>query len=140
LVRVPSGPGLAVYEARRWKPFRLFAVRGYRGSSIYDLPPRRLRAIDYRARSPFSFEVAAEQLEPNDMLVLNHPYDSSWRASGRSAVRVEPGLTGFRIPDRTPVNVGHSLDQRFPVLLATFPLTLCLGAALALGAALRARR
>jgi hypothetical protein len=140
LVRVPSGPGLAVYEARRWKPFRLFAVRGYGGGSIYELPPRRLRAIDYRARSPFSFEVAPGQLAPKDLLVLNHPYDSSWRASGRPPVRVEPGLTGFRVADKTPVEVGHSLDRRFPVLLATFPLTLCLGAALALGAALRARR
>jgi hypothetical protein len=139
-VRRHFGRGLAVYEVRRWKPFRLFAVREYHGGSIYDLPAGRVRAVDYRARSPFSFEVAPGQLGLDDVLVLNNPYDSWWRASGRSPVRVEPGLTGFRVGGRDAIDVGHSLDRRFAYLLATFPLTLCVGAAIVVGALLRARR
>jgi hypothetical protein len=140
LNRIRSRGDLAVYEVQRWKPFRLFAVRGYPRRSIYQLDPSRLKAIHYRALSPGRFEVPAGQLERGDILVLNHPYDSSWRAAERSPIRVEPGLTGFRVADSGAVEVSHSLDHRFPLLLATFPLTLCVGAVVLVVGALRRRR
>lgn len=139
LTRVSTEGNLDVYRVDSWQPFRVFAVRGYRGQSIYTLRRNQMRAVRYRAKSRFAFDVPAGELEPGEVLVVNHPFDSAWRASGASPISIAPGLTGFRVRDRRAVEVRHWLDRRFPLLLATIPLTLCLAGAAVVVAARRAR-
>jgi hypothetical protein len=126
-----GSPGqLAVYRVEPWRAFRVFAVRGYDGRSIYDLNPGAIRPVAYRG-SPYRLVVQAGQIRKGDVLVVNHPFDSLWRAGGRSPMKVAPGLTGFRVERPGPVLVEHALDRRFPLLLALIPL----GFGLAAGAA-----
>ncbi|MFN2544460.1 MAG: glycosyltransferase family 2 protein [Actinomycetota bacterium] len=116
---VMDTPHLRVYEVLGWRPSRVFAVHGYSGRSIYDMPASDIDDLGYRVTSPGRIEIETESLQTGDIVVLNAPFDQKWEATSGELVNVAPGLIGYRFSDpRDAVTVRNSVERRFPILLA----------------------
>ena len=61
--------------------------------AAFDLstPSVELEAIPYSTPDRYRIHIGAGVLKKGDVLVLNHPFDSKWRASGMPSGSVEPG-------------------------------------------------
>lgn len=146
---------LRAYLWTDWRPTRFFSLpivkperrRPHLGSDARELlEPHALssrfqrRPLPYRVDDVGRYVIDTRSLRKNELLVMNQPYDSSWRANGAKPVRVDPGLTGFSVGRGRNVVVSHSLDERFPLLLAVVPAVLLASAASLCIALLQHRR
>ena len=145
---------LRVYSWTGWRPFRFFAAslkgrqrlsagptrhgREEFGPSVFSTAVRR-RPLPYRKNDAGSYVVDATSLQPHELLVMNQPFDSAWRADGARPIQVAPGLTAFQLDRGRKVDVSHTLDKRLQPLLALVPVVL-LGCAVSLGWVLLERR
>lgn len=141
---VQANRRLHVYQVMLWRPFGVYAISGYRGGTpVYTLAVDRLRAIRYAVEGPGSYSIPGGQLRRGDTLIVNHPFDRFWRSGSRPAVRVSPGLTGFRDLSTGEVTVSYRVERRLQALLllaaATFAAAV-LALAFNLRRLLRARR
>jgi hypothetical protein len=119
-----AGSMLRVYEVMPWQPFRLFALSSFPRKSLYALKFDQVRPVAYRALGDGRYVVRDRKLKADSTLVLNHPFDSNWRANGRAPAAAPPGLTGFKNVTGNEIVVSHRLDRRLPRLLFAVPLTL----------------
>lgn len=134
-----ASESLRAYLWTDWQPSRFFGLpvaepeprRPNLGSDSRELlEPHALsskvrrRSLPYRVDDVGRYIVDTRSLQANELLVMNQPYDESWRADGAMPVRVDPGLNGFSVGHHRNVVVSHSLDERFPLLLAVVPAAL----------------
>lgn len=148
---------LRAYSWVGWVPHRFFAIRE---SSVVSGPSRETgsihadsrdqsavstrvarRAVPYTVDSVSRFTVDTSALRAGELLVLNQPFDSSWRADGVKPIRITPGLTAFKVGRRGLIRVQHARDRQFMQLLVIVPLGLvaCAGS-LARGIVVTRRR
>jgi hypothetical protein len=119
-----AGSMLHVYEVTPWRPFRLFALTSFPKKSLYALKFDQVQPVNYSALGDGRYLVHDRTLKAHSTLVLNHPFDSNWRANGRAPLAAAPGLTGFMNVSGDEIVVSHRLDERLPRLLFAVPLTL----------------
>ena len=150
-----ASTSLRAYSWTGWRPYRFFAARpdtrpetrrpgpGIEGRErlepwIYSAQTER-RPIPYRVDNAGRYIVDTASLRPGEMLVMNQPFDTQWAADGVRPTKIDPGLTAFELDARGDVVVSHSLDERFPLLLAIVPLVL-VACAVSLGWAMLSKR
>ena len=149
-----AGPNLRAYTLESWRPYRFFAARPT--TSSFRNRARRTGSVDLSDRSAFSaivkrrplpyrvegvgrFTVDTSSLRPGELLVMNQPFERTWRAGGLRPVALDPGLTAFEVGQHAELVVTNTLEERFAWLLVTLPVTL-LGCAASLGVGLVRRR
>ena len=151
--RVEALPGMKpVYVSRDlraylwtgWRPSRFFGlpsdkpdpVRPNLGSDARELlEPHALssatprRTLPYRVDDAGRYVVDTTSLEPGELLVMNQPYDTSWRADGTKPVPVDPGLNGFSVRRATTWSSATRSTNGFRCCSAVVPaaLLVCVG-------------
>jgi hypothetical protein len=115
---------LRLYSVPDWKPFRVFTVPDTAvGSPVQDRNPQ---AVHYNERGPGTFVVDTSRIPKGNLVVLNRPYDSRWRADGAPPIRIAPGLNAFRNDGRSTMTITYGPERQVRIALVTLPLALTL--------------
>ena len=129
---------LRVYAVVTWRPFRVFAAKTSKRGRRISLA--HIRPLRYTEHGLSEFVLDTRQLHRGELLVVNRPFDSRWRAAGIAPLDIAPGLTAFRPPLRKNVVVSFPPEARTRRALLLLPCTLAFFCLLLVGLTARDRR
>ena len=129
---------LRVYRVVGWQPFRVYALRLRRSDG--GVTPFNVRALKYHEDGYGKFVVDTRQLRPHELVVVNRPYDSRWRANGQPPVSVAPGLPAFRLNGSRQAIIEFGPERTVSHTLLALPGSLILILGSLLGLMWRSRR